>query len=270
MKVLLWLMMMLPWARGADLTCNCGWRNIRRIYGGKEAKKNEYPWMAALNIGCGGSIITPNHVLTAAHCTDRRSPKDLQVLVGIHYRISGSNPFGKLHDVSKIFQHERYNRQAITNDISILFLSKPVSYNHKVGPVCLPHTQRDLEGKFIKVTGWGLTKNTGDQNVLREVDIQVISRKECQRQWSIVTIRQTQICAFTRFKDSCNANSGGPLVYEDPDTHRFTQVALVSFGPKQCGTDPRPSVNTNVFSYVDWIKNVVTRSSPENKVCSKA
>nr|XP_014277240.2 venom serine protease 34-like [Halyomorpha halys] len=263
-------MMMLPCVSSTNLTCNCGWQNLRRIYGGKETKKNQYPWMVALNIGCGGSIITPYHVLTAAHCTYQRFAIQLKVYVGLHYRYGRDNPYSNIHLVYRIFQHEGYDDDEVINDISILYLFTGIKFHQKVGPVCLPHTQRNLEGKFIKVTGWGRTINTGDQNVLREVDVQVISIEECQKKWGKIPIRQTQICAYTPFKDSCNGDSGGPLVYEDPDTHRFTQVALVSFGPEDCGTDPLPSVNTNVFSYVDWIRNVVTRSSPENKVCSKA
>nr|XP_014277253.1 venom serine protease-like [Halyomorpha halys] len=268
MKVLMWLMMMLPCVSSTNLTCNCGWQNLRRIYGGKETKKNQYPWMVVLSMGCGGSIITPYHVLTAAHCTNQRSPIQIKVYVGLHYLDGRENPFLQIHLVYRIFQHEGYNDEIVINDISILYLFTQISFHLKVGPVCLPHTQRNLEGKFIKVTGWGKTLNTGYQYVLREVDVQVISIEECQREWGI--IQQTQICAYTRFKDSCNGDSGGPLVYEDPDTGRFTQVALVSFGPPNCGTDPAPSVNTNVFAFVDWIQYVVTRSYAGLQVCTKA
>ncbi|XP_066905040.1 venom serine protease [Halyomorpha halys] len=203
MKVLMWLIMMLPWASSSILTCNCGWRNMRRIFGGKETRKNEYPWMVFISVGCGGSIITQYHILTAAHCTDERSPTSLKVFVGMHYRKSKKNK--RTHSVSKIYLHQDFSRSKYINDISILLLSNPISFNHKVGPVCLPHTQRNLEGQFIKVAGWGFTRSTGDGNVLREVDIQIIGKKKCQEGWPIVTIVPTQICAFTAAKDTCNA-----------------------------------------------------------------
>ncbi|XP_066905044.1 venom serine protease-like [Halyomorpha halys] len=153
MKVLVWLMMMLPCVSSTNLTCNCGWQNLRRIYGGKETKKNQYPWMVALNIGCGGSIITPYHVLTAAHCTYQRFAITIRVYVGLHYRYGRDNPYSNIHLVYKIFQHEGYDDDEVINDISILYLFTKIKFHEKVGPVCLPHTQRNLEGKFIKVTG---------------------------------------------------------------------------------------------------------------------
>ncbi|CAH1408438.1 unnamed protein product [Nezara viridula] len=52
-------------------------------------------------------------------------------------------------------------------------------------------------------------------------------------------------------------DSGGPLVYLDPTTNRFTQVALVSYGPTACGSDPRPSVNTDVYAFNSWIQKAI-------------
>ncbi|WP_368860282.1 trypsin-like serine protease, partial [Isoptericola croceus] len=114
-----------------------------------------------------------------------------------------------------------------------------------------------MVGKYVKVAGWGLTKGTGDDNVLREVDIQVISNAACKRSWRGLSARPIQMCAYTPGKDSCNGDSGGPLVHLDPETNRYTQVALVSYGPPDCGLSPRPSVNTDVFAYMHWILGII-------------
>ncbi|XP_014277254.1 venom serine protease 34 [Halyomorpha halys] len=280
MKVLLVCLMIvcLSWAKStrgtkstrASLSCNCGWRNAGRIVGGKETRKNEYPWMVSLSNGCGGSIITPWHVLTAAHCTDGESASSISISVGRHYKY-GQNQNLKTHRVARIIQHEAYdeNDDNPLNDVSVLVLATPITFTQYVGPVCMPNKQLNLLGKFIKITGWGLTKGTGDQNVLREVDVEVISNSVCRRSWPRLHKRVNQLCAYTVKKDSCNGDSGGPLVYLDPETNRYTQVALVSYGPVACGTDPRPSVNTDVFAFNSWIQQAIAKSRPDARVCTK-
>ncbi|CAH1408437.1 unnamed protein product [Nezara viridula] len=214
MKVLLVCLMLacLSWARStksnrdSNLSCNCGWRNSGRIVGGKETRKNEYPWMVSLSNGCGGSIITPWHVLTAAHCTDEETAKSITVSVGKHYMYYGKNTqHMKDHRVAKIIQHKDYyeNNDNPINDISILVLATPIKFSQYVGPVCMPNSQLNLLGKFVKVTGWGLTKGTGSENVLREVDVEVISNSVCKRSWPL-NKTPSQLCAYTVKKDSCN------------------------------------------------------------------
>ncbi|CAH1400955.1 unnamed protein product [Nezara viridula] len=294
MKLLVCLMLVcLSWVSSAKLSCNCGWRNSGRIVGGKETRKNEYPWMVSLSNGCGGSIITPWHVLTAAHCTHGERPSGITVSAGRHYKY-GDNPNLQVHHVAKIIQHKGYddNSDGSPDDISVLVLATPIRFNQNVGPVCMPSSSYNLLGKFIKVTGWGLTKGTGDQNALREVDVEVISNSVCRRSWPLLNSRPTQICAYTPKKDSCNfwinrsflpycvrkickdlqPNNlkGGALVYLDPNTNRYTQVALVSYGHPQCGIVAKPSVNTDVFAYIGWIKQAIAQTYPREKICTKA
>ncbi|CAH1400952.1 unnamed protein product [Nezara viridula] len=272
MKVLVCLMVIcVSWVT-SQFTCNCGWRNMKRVVGGKPTNENEYPWMVIINTGCGGSIITEYHVLTAAHCTDGEEASSMMVISGLHYRVRGKNQFMRRHQVSEIIQHPRYDREAgYINDISVLLLSDKIIFNQRVGPVCMPYTKFTLVGKDIKITGWGATKGTGTQNELREVDVEVVDIKECQARWEEYNLKPTsyQICAYTEGKDSCSGDSGGSLVYEDPDTKRFVQVALVSFGPRGCGSDPQPSVNTNVYAYIYWIESAVKRSESRAHLCKK-
>ncbi|XP_014272561.1 venom serine protease 34 [Halyomorpha halys] len=270
MKVLVCLMVAcLSWA-SAELSCSCGWRNRGRIVGGFETGKNEYPWMVSLSNGCGGSIITPYHVLTAAHCTHGESPSKIVVSAGRHYQY-GKNQYLQNHRVARIIQHAGYDddSDASLDDISVLVLATPIRFNQFVGPVCMPSSRYNLVGEYIKVTGWGLTKGTGSENALREVDVQVINNAVCKRSWPLLNSRLTQICAYTPKKDSCNGDSGGALVYLDPTTNRYTQVALVSYGHPECGSVAKPSVNTDVFAYLDWVKAAVAQTSPKQQICTK-
>ncbi|XP_066905043.1 venom serine protease 34-like [Halyomorpha halys] len=89
--------------RSRSLSCNCGWRNAGRIVGGKETRKNEYPWMVSISSGCGGSIISPWHILTAAHCID----KNMTVSVGRHQLYNDKNAVH--YTISKVIKHEAYD-----------------------------------------------------------------------------------------------------------------------------------------------------------------
>ncbi|XP_014277234.3 LOW QUALITY PROTEIN: venom serine protease 34 [Halyomorpha halys] len=242
--------------RSRGLSCNCGWRNAGRIVGGKETRKNEYPWMVSISSGCGGSIISPWHILTAAHCID----KNMTVSVGRHQLYNDKNAVH--YTISKVIKHEAYDHQKVLNDIAILVTSTQIRFNQEVGPICLWKEKANLDGKYVKVMGWGLTKGTAKGDALREVDLKVIP-------WGNIQSSGSQLCAHEESKDSCNGDSGGPLVYLDPETNRYTQVALVSYGVEDCGKSAAPSVNTNVPHYYNWIQKAISSNKPEGKICIK-
>ncbi|CAH1400957.1 unnamed protein product [Nezara viridula] len=254
-----------------DLTCDCGKRNTGRIIGGKVVRKNEYPWVVSLNEGCGGSLITHWHVLTAAHCTYGMSSSDLTVTVGSHYQV-GINWHSKTYKVAQIIQHKGYRDEdsSVADDIAVLVTQKKINFDNYVSPVCLPNRKINLVGEYIKVIGWGLTKNNevlGLANRLREVDLQVIDPNVCRKSWSLLK-QNIQICTYTSKKDSCRGDSGGPLVYLDPESNRYTQVALVSYGDKECAS-LKPAVNTDVYAYRNWINDAVKSTHPEENTCVK-
>ncbi|CAH1395975.1 unnamed protein product [Nezara viridula] len=256
-------------------TCECGWRNRARIIGGKETCKNEFPWMVAIgdiknNFSqfCGGSIITPWHILTAAHCTEGKDSDDIGVIIGGHDITNLGEDTSELITIEQIVEHEDYDEIKFINDIAILVTSEQIFLNKNVGPVCLPNKRINLVDQYVKVTGWGLTTHPGKpSSVLRQVNLKVIPIDQCKKDWSDIseTDPPTQLCTFRKNKDSCFQDSGGPLVWLDPDTNRFIQVALVSYGGK-CGGS-RPAVNTAVFPFLEWINAHVEETKPEAHVC---
>ncbi|KAF6215308.1 hypothetical protein GE061_010060 [Apolygus lucorum] len=152
-----------PGAKGTS--CKCGWANRvsgSRIIGGRFYNKNEYPFLAAFTVDsntgyfflCGGTIITPNHVITAAHCTDDviKSRQKPFVLLGDH---DLSYPSPVVIRVAGIQQHTGYDhlRSDPTNDISILTLASSINFNKNIGPVCLPHPGLDVTGQTVRVVG---------------------------------------------------------------------------------------------------------------------
>jgi len=255
-------------------SCKCGWTNKeggQRIVNGMETLPNEYPFPVLLLTGdrrsrfCGGSIISPYHVLTAAHCTWPKQGEKLAVMVGLH-DLSSYNPYSKIIDVDRWIDHPNYDNNTNVNDISIMVLKQKIDFNGFVGPVCLPKKRYDLQHKYIKVMGWGKLATKGESSqVLRKVNLRVIEDDICKTVYSRMDTKQSQICTHDHMRDSCQGDSGGPLVYLDPEYNRYVQVALVSYGRDCASADP--AVNTDVWHFMPWITKTIADTKPE-KTCS--
>ncbi|KAK9510641.1 hypothetical protein O3M35_005379 [Rhynocoris fuscipes] len=260
-------------------SCKCGWTNKapKRIVGGVEAGVNEYPFPillafeSSLEPFCGGSIITPYHVLTAAHCTDPFMGRaKLAVIVGEHdIRTQKETSATRVHVVSKIYQHSGYNDYNNQDDIAILELETKIEFNDKVGPICIPTVQKNLKDQFVKVMGWGLLKDESEGGspspTLHKVNLRVIDPEVCEVIYGIETDTPKQICTFNNKKDSCQGDSGGPLVSLNPETNMLEQIGVVSYGRKCGSTDP--AVNTDVAAYLPWIKKQLARSRYKESLC---
>ncbi|KAF6215324.1 hypothetical protein GE061_010076 [Apolygus lucorum] len=269
-----------PGAKGTS--CKCGWANRdsgSRIVGGKFYKTNEYPFIvgiarvAARGYApfCGGSIITPNHVITAAHCTDDviKARTKTAVLLGTHDRSKPSSS-AVIINVASIQQHAGYNANTVINDISILTLASSINFNKIIGPVCLPQSGLDVSGQTVRVLGWGAEEFEGSMTLQpKKLDTTAINMKQCSTAWGgmLSTSNPTQICTLSKDETACQGDSGGPVVWLDPQTNRYTLVGLVSFGAA-C-TDERPTVNTRVAAYLPWIQQQIAATKPST-TCTKA
>uniref|UniRef100_A0AB38ZE44 Venom S1 protease 3 n=1 Tax=Ectomocoris sp. TaxID=3104572 RepID=A0AB38ZE44_9HEMI len=262
--------------KGATKTtsCKCGWTNKQagRIVNGQEAGVNEYPFAALIMLKrrmfpyCGGSIISPSFILTAAHCTKPFKGLLLAVAVGEHdTRTTDESPFTKLIDVRKTIEHPLYVEPKNRYDIALMKLEEKMEFNDGVGRICLTNNHfKNLNNEYVKAMGWGLLKTNGTESpVLRKVNLKVIDIDICKTVFPSVDKKSDyQVCTWAPNKDSCQGDSGGPLVWHDPELQRYVQVALVSFG-RECGSQD-PAVNSKVSYFMEWIKKV---TAPE-EVCT--
>ncbi|MEM7116960.1 MAG: serine protease [Chloroflexota bacterium] len=232
------------------------------IIGGEEATPGAWPWMAALVSAdsqdafngqfCGGSLIAPTWVLTAAHCTEGATAEQIHVVLGRH---TLSSNVGERIPVAQIIDHPNYNSATVDNDISLLRLSRASSQT-AVAPLSQSNLNLAAPGTNATVTGWGNTSTTGSSfpDELRQVTVPIVSNQTCNAPASYNgAITDNMLCAgFAQGgKDSCQGDSGGPLVVPDGNGG-WAQVGVVSWG-NGCAEANFYGVYARVSNYDSWI-----------------
>ncbi|MBY3512398.1 trypsin-like serine protease [Rhizobium laguerreae] len=255
-----------------------------RVIGGQTAKKGEWPWQVKIlapdpeqrgRFGghCGGSLISPRWILTAAHCvTSGRSGKqdlfarDLLIVEGkskIDKVIAVDGPDKPGLAVEEVIIHEDFDRKTFANDIALIKLSEPA----KSKPAILASASDDeveAAGHPAVVTGWGYTKadhGWDDKYLpteLQEVELPIVPREDCRAAYRDSSMRmnpidERNVCAgyAKGGKDACQGDSGGPLVAQRPDK-RWIQLGIVSWGAG-CAEAEHYGVYTRVAAFRDWI-----------------
>ncbi len=201
-------------------SCACSAAN--RIVGGEQASKGQFPWQAALvSVGgkqpwCGGSLLSENWVVTAAHCTfdENSNNPSLEVLLGAH-NWKRNRPRAQRRKAIQIINHPDYNPNTLENDISLIKLDSPVNCKKRVSGVCLA-TSQPLAGTNVTVSGWGTLKSGGSQpKKLMHVTVPVVGHSQCNNWYGGQIDEPSMICAGLKEggKDSCQGDSGGSCLH---------------------------------------------------------
>ncbi|XP_054462137.1 transmembrane protease serine 5 [Anoplopoma fimbria] len=246
----------------------CGTRaKLPRIIGGVEATLGRWPWQVSLYYSnrhtCGGSIITSQWVVTAAHCVHNyRLPQvsSWVVYAGIVTRSSAKMAQHTGYTVEKIIYNKNYNHRSHDSDIALIKLLTPLNFSDTIRPVCLPQYDYDLPGGTqCWISGWGYTQPDGvhSPDTLKEAPVPIISTKKCNSSCMYNgEITPRMLCAgYTEGKvDACQGDSGGPLVCQDENVWRL--VGVVSWGTG-CAEPNHPGVYTKVAEFLGWIYDMI-------------
>jgi secreted trypsin-like serine protease len=255
-----------------------------RVIGGTAAVQGAWPWQVLVVVPtegkqystCGGSVIAPRWILTAAHCFQSvdtsRSVVVAEQQSSVVTRALGDIDARSIHRNIRTIVHPQYRPQSSENDIALLRLNENVR-SRAVAPLLSP--DGTLENADVKavVTGWGRLREVDDNGNdpttgqrlrpeevmperLMEVKIPLVATNACKAayQGAPGVIDQRNLCAGVPEggKDSCQGDSGGPLVTQDGNG-RWVQIGVVSWGAG-CGRKGLPGIYTRVSAFAGWIR----------------
>ncbi|NWQ62820.1 CTR2 protein, partial [Neopipo cinnamomea] len=257
-------------------------RGYNRIINGEPAVPGSWPWQVSLRrYGgfhfCGGSLISENWVVTAAHCGVRKTDT---VVVGA-YDQKEPGPDQQRLTIEKVFKNPKFNMLTIRDDIALIKLATPAQFSDRVSPVCLPEATDVFPGGMTCVTtGWGLTDVSDSQTpaLLQQAALPLLTNAQCKEFWGF-RIRDMMVCAGADGVSSCmvgapglpfapcppgpslvltqcpvQGDSGGPLVCQKDGA--WNLVGIVSWGSSTCDTET-PAVYTRVTALRDWINSIL-------------
>uniref|UniRef100_A0A0K8RDR3 Putative serine protease n=1 Tax=Ixodes ricinus TaxID=34613 RepID=A0A0K8RDR3_IXORI len=157
------------------LTENCGLATTtpdsvisERILNGTNATPGAWPWMVEIIEGnrhrCGGALISPQHVLTSAHCLTHAPKEKFTVLLGSYTRNKAEEK-GREQQIETLCLYSQFVKDKFETDIAIITLKTPVECSQSIQTVCLPDIN-DKPGCDVPmyVAGWGYTEPVRSNN----------------------------------------------------------------------------------------------------------
>ncbi|MFD7708931.1 trypsin-like serine protease [Streptomyces sp. NPDC059786] len=239
-----------------------------KIIGGTTTTISTAPWMAQLwyyddkgtsaetddtGFFCGGAVISPTKILTAAHCVDGYDwYANGAVVTGTSILATGDDLHGgTVSGVWRQWDNPSYKASTIDNDIAVLTLPNPVTAK-PIAMTASGDTTSYKAGTKATVYGWGRTSSTSEDisETLKKATLPIQSDSTCSGAWGSYFVKGHMVCAGDPASGSdsgttatCNGDSGGPLIVGN------RIVGVVSWGVEDCVEAGTYSVFSKVTSY---------------------
>ncbi|CAF1524349.1 unnamed protein product [Adineta ricciae] len=240
---------------------------LSRIFGGENAIANSWPWMiyyqqrkmcgSDVCYGvCSGTLTNANYIITAAHCVTTKNPADITLVAGMHNRMSTTEATTRqFRAVQSIHVHPAYDTTTNINDIAILRVSTPFTFNTYIQPACLPGIEPKPNEQII-IAGWGAQAFAGTVNdILKQASTKVVDKCDS---WRSSLDSSKQICVTNSIDGSsaCQGDSDGPILAQYNGQYIVSGIASYVQDCNTKGSTNSPNVYTRVAAYKTWIKSI--------------
>nr|XP_036232198.1 serine protease SP24D isoform X2 [Bactrocera oleae] len=218
-----------------------------RILNGQVAASAQFPYQVSVRVNkqhiCGGALVSPKFVLTAAHCVHNIDDEILSVQAGTVSRTDG----GESRAVSNVIIHPQYG---FDSDIALLLLATPFNYSDVVKGIAIAAWDVPV-GESVTISGWGRIYEGGplSTQLLYSRSLTTLKNEDCAASDGI-TNPGTLCLLSPQRRGFCDGDDGGPAVFKN------ILVGIASYNANSCGIATKGGF-TKVSKYYTWIQNII-------------